>query len=448
MSGELPKPDGIDFVPPVDPTQVAEAAALENPQVTEGKPVQPAEMQEDTHHGVSDQVADDDSTAISPETEARIEELRKRGRVGVLTEGTERPDTSHRMKNSDYDPDVIAAVNKAARLQDQQDDEYIKRKSGGRVTPKPKIRDQFVRATDGKLDEITGKRDTDGGLREYFEDPEGWEAGQRAYLKDSEGFGDERTERHIETRKDIFDRSLRDIGEKWDDRRSEWLERNYEALKDRQRGEDGYRGDLLDLYARNPEKYKSMSTEEFVAVGKEFRSDSRGTSRLASLESFGKSLEEKLPQLVEDASSITDFCSKMDEVLNSIRWDLERQGNWEDLYGFIEAVEGKETPDRDTLPDDNKTDEQKEAIRAYRRGVKARRDTEDRLYTASVHGYFRPDDFVSDLDQSPREQMKEAVERAKKITDQWVEDGQKARAKFDEKWGKAPEDKDPEPKAA
>ncbi len=358
MSEGLPKPDGFDFVSPVEPSRVAEEGS-----------VIPTEIQEDTPHDVSGQVADG-SVTLSPEAEARIEELRNRGRIGVLTEGTERRavDYTGRMKNSEHDPDAIAAVNKANRLNQQK---------------------------------LAERRRRMGATQEG-------------------------------------------IGEKWDARRDGSARYDHEAVRELQQQQDGFRGDLLDLYARDPEKYKIIPTEEFVAQGREFKKSSWETSRLAYLESSGKWLEEKLPQLVEDASSITDFCSKMDVVLNEIRWQLERQGDKEALYGFIEAVEGKEIPDMDTLPDDNKTDEQIEAIRAYNRGKKARRDTEDRLYMASLHGYFRPDDFVSDLDRSPREQMKEAVERAMNITDQWVEAGQKARTDFEEKWGKAPESTEPE----
>lgn len=453
MSEGLPKPDGIDFVPPVDPNQVAQDAALENPQVTEGEPVLATEMQEDTQHDVSDQVVDD-TAALDSETEARIQELRDRGRVGVLTEGTERRTIDYigRMDNSEHDPDAIAAVNKANRLSQQQLAEHLVRQ--GRDDPRLRIGKNFEDATNWKLDEVAREVDPNNrrdrrshDLKEYFEDPEGWETRLRERFKDN-GKSDERIEEDIELRKGSLDSELERIGEKGDETREYWLQRDYERLKAKTSGQDQYRGDLLNLYARDPEKYKAMATEEFVAEGRKFRDDGQETSRLARLESFGKSLEQRLPEFVEDASSLADFCEEMSKIVSSLQ-RLRGRGDFhpEELFSFVEAIEGKEIPGEDTLPEDSKTPEQKEAVRAYNRGQKARQDTEYRL-SYGRHGYFSADDFPLDLDRPPREQMREAVERIKSFTNNWITDGQKAREEFDKKWGKAPEDKEPNPKAA
>ena len=70
--------------------------------------------------------------ANDTELEERLNDLRERGRVGVLTEGTERNDTTDRLKNSDNDPEAIALVNKANRENMPRDEEgKINRKKIG-----------------------------------------------------------------------------------------------------------------------------------------------------------------------------------------------------------------------------------------------------------------------------------------------------------------------------
>ena len=456
MSEGLPKPNRIDFEPPVDLNQVAEAVALENdPSLmdepvlsTEGQPAPPTEIQEDAQHSMSYQAVDD-STVMSPEVEARIQGLRDRGRINVLSdEGVMRPAvTATQINNSEHDPDAIAVVNKANRLTRQTEAE--RRRQNGYNDIGGRIGRSYKEATERKLDEIENETEDDyeAGLKDYFNDPEAWEAGLRKDWQ-GEGMSDDRIEDIIESSKSRNDWLLEQIGKKWDKRRGEWIKRDLEVLEAEKVRQEQYRGDLLNLYARNPEKYKAMSTEEFVAEGHKFREDGWETSRLARLESFGKSLEEKLPKLIEGASSVASVCDELNSIVRSLQ-RLRGGGNLdpEELFGFVEAMEGKKIPSLDTVPEDKDAPGRKEAIKAYANGQKARQDTEYKL-SYGRHGYFRDTDLVPDLDRSPREQMKEAVERTKVFTNKWISDGQKAREEFDKKWGKAPEDKEPNPKAA
>lgn len=435
MADSAPKPEELPVTAQIDPSQVAEAAALEDQHDAEDSSVLPIEIQEVTEPDTSARIVD--NPVRDDETEARIQELRNRGRVGVLTEGTERPDASHRMKNTDHDPDAIAAANKANRQAQQERAEHI----GDRR--KPTVGETFKRATNIKLDTVAGKYNDSPvpDVKAYFEDPAGWEEKLRSDLRDR-GRSDEQIEGRIEDLKSIYDRELARIGEKSDEMRDDWLQEKYLHLDVQTRDQDAFRGDLLDLYARDPEKYKAMSTEEFVAEGREFRRSSWETSARATLQSLGSALNETLPKLVEDASSLDLFCREMNKQFNDLLLRIVRQDiDVEELYSFVEAIEGKEGP-YPQIPEDPADGA------AYEKALDDRYNTIDRAEYASMHGYFTVNDFVKDLDRSPREQMKEAVERAKVVTDRWVEAGKKAREEFETKWGKAPNSEEPEPQAA
>lgn len=433
MAEEAPKP------PEIDPEQVAQAAALENAPVPESPAVLPIEIQEVADHDTAAQPADD-PVARDSETEARIQELRNRGRVGVLTEGTERPDTSNRLKKSEHDPEAIAAVNKANRLLQQQRTVHLE--GQGRDT-RLGIGQTFKTATAHKLNTVAGEYSDSPHpeVKEYFEDPEGWETRVRDQLK-ANGNSDEWINEYLDDEKSNFDRQLARIGERYDSSRDAWLQDKYEDLESQTRIQDKFRGDLLDLYARDPEKYKAMSTEEFVTQGREFRSTSWETAKRATMESWGSSLSESLPKLVENASSIYDFRGTMNTLINKLRNQMDKKGiSPEELISFVEALEGKEAP-YSQIPEDRAD------LPAYDKAYDDRLDTERRIRNSYQHGYFNIDDFAKDLDRSPREQMKEAVERAKVVTDRWVEAGKKARQEFEEKWGAEPQGEEPEPQAA
>lgn len=438
MTEGMLRPDEFDQEPLIDPNQVAEAAALEDPQTNQSDSVTAADMQEDTHHSVTDQVADD-SVALDSETEARLEELRNRGRVGVLTEGTERPDTSGRMKNSDHDPEAIATVNKANRLTRQKREEH----ADGFYAPRAHAGETFRRTTDRKLNAIA----EDDNLKKSFEDPVAWEAGLRSGLEDL-GHSDDAIESDIDRMKTVRDRNLERIEEEADSWRADLLQDGYNTLRGETTRQDQYRGDLLDLYARNPEKYKVMLTEEFVAEGRRFKDDSQETSRLAMLESVGTALEKKLAKLVEDTTDLDHFCTEINRIVSGVHASMNNgQLDEEDAFGLVEAFEGVEVPGRETLPDSDDTPEQRAATEAFYAGQDIREGTKRRLF-GRTNGYFSASDFVKDLERSPREQMKEAVDRANVYFDKWIEEGQKAREEFDENWGDQPAEEELETESA
>lgn len=436
-----PRPNEIDIVTPdADPAAIAQDAAQEDGQFSERGVSETTEMQEDTPHDVSDQAANDSSTMDS-QTEARIQELRDRGRVGVLTEGTERPDTSERMKNSDHDPDAIAAVNKASRA-------TVVRNEDGTINRPFTMRGAYEYAGERRANNIAGYVDNgyDEKVKLFEENPEEWEAKERTRLEEKYPDDPVEVEDILSGMRGRIERIVLEDDKIY----REVLEREKEsfgkALEQETKVQDAYRGDMLDLYARDPEKYKAMTTEEFVAEGRRFKENSLDTAEAEARKAWGDWFAEHAPEMVEDASNIGEFADQLNKmVLRLLNSDGVSRA---DIYNFVESIEDKEVPEIDTVPKDGTKEERKEAFIAYQRGQDTRADTVNRLYSAGMHGYFKSAHLVPDLDRPPREQMREAVERAKKITGQWVEAGNKARADFEEKWGKAPEDKEPEPKAA
>lgn len=349
MSEEFPQEEQLQMQEGVDSVVGAEQAPIAD--------VHESELTHIPVHTEDEDQAAGSDPAHDAEIEERLNDLRERGRVGVLTEGTERPDTSDRIKNSDHDPEAVALVNKRY-------DKY-----SYNVNQRPSVR------------EIYDLRDED---------------------REDVFFGGERAQEN-------FERNLKN---------------HHEDLKRNQQGLEISRGDILEMYARNPEKYKGMSVEEFVEQGDKYLRDVEKLSR--------KDYACRISELLIKATGETDQGSpkKTAEFINKAMLKLRSTYFESESRTLIATIKGF---------DENTVE-----------GVDDRNKRIDKIWNSirAGHDLVTGSDFIGDnWDTPPSVKAKEMSEHIRQATANWREEYQKAKAEFEEKWGVKPE-KSEEPERA